>query len=82
LLIPPSPPPLQPFLSDLCLILKDSNSRGEEEVCVEVLGILGNLLLPDVDFHRVVTELDLLPFITSKLRVSDRIESLWGFMSK
>lgn len=41
---------------------------GEDEVCVEVLGILGNLSLPDVDFHKVVTDLELLPFIMSKLQ--------------
>lgn len=58
---------MQPFLSELCLLLK--SCEGEEEVCVEVLGILGNLSLPDMDFHRVVTELDLLPFIMRKLKV-------------
>ena len=58
---------LQPFLSELCQLLKDSD--GEDEVCVEVLGILGNLSLPDVDFHRVVSELDLLPFIMGRLQV-------------
>ncbi len=64
------PLPLQPFLSELCGMLRSEEVESEEEVCVEVLGILGNLTLPEVDFHRVVTELDLLPFIVGKLRVS------------
>ena len=37
---------------------------------MEALGILANLNLPDIDFQRVVTQLDLLPYITSKLKVS------------
>lgn len=36
---------------------------------MEVLGILGNLTFPEIDFEKVVTELDLLPFISSKLKV-------------
>ena len=44
-------------------------SCEEEDFTVEVLGILGNLTFPEIDFEKVVTELDLLPFISSKLKV-------------
>ncbi len=43
---------------------------GDEEMCVEALGILGNLLLPEVDFERVVSQLELMPFIVNTLKVS------------
>lgn len=42
-------------------------------MCVEVLGILGNLLLPEVDFERVVSQLELMPFIVAKLKVSGTV---------
>ena len=57
---------VQPFLSDLGQLLKESS---DEELCVEALGILANLNLPDIDFERVVTQLNLLPFVLSKLKV-------------
>ena len=57
---------LQPFLSDLGQLLKESS---DDELCVEALGILANLNLPDIDFQRVVTQLDLLPYVISKLKV-------------
>ena len=44
-------------------------SCEEEEFTVEVLGILGNLSFPEIDFEKVVRELDLLPFISLKLKV-------------
>ena len=53
-------------MSDLGQLLKDSS---DEELCVEALGILANLNLPDIDFQRVVTQLDLLPYVMSKLKV-------------
>ena len=36
---------------------------------MEALGILANLNLPDIDFERVVTQLDLMPIVISKLKV-------------
>ena len=36
---------------------------------MEALGILANLNLPDIDFERVVTQLDLMPFIITRLKV-------------
>lgn len=54
-----------PFLSELGKLIKESE---DEEVCVEALGILGNLCLPEVDFERVVSQLELLPFIVGKLK--------------
>lgn len=56
----------QPFLSDLGQLLKESS---DEELCVEVLGILANLNLPEIDFEKVVAQLDLMPFVISKLKV-------------
>lgn len=47
-------------------------SCEEEDFTVEVLGILGNLTFPEIDFEKVVTELDLLPFISTKLKVHTR----------
>lgn len=44
-------------------------SCEEEDFTVEVLGILGNLTFPEIDFEKVITELDLLPFISAKLKV-------------
>lgn len=48
-------------------------SCEEEEFTVEVLGILGNLTFPEIDFEKVVTELDLLPFISLKLKVQSKL---------
>lgn len=41
----------------------------DEECAVEALGILGNLALPEVDYDRVLSELQLLPFIVEVLKV-------------
>ena len=57
---------LQSYLSDLGGVVRGCE---EEECVVEALGILANLSLPDVDFERVLRELDLLPFILSKVKV-------------
>ena len=46
-----------------------------DDVCVEVLGILGNLSSPEIDFHKIITELQLLPFILDQLKVSMSRES-------
>lgn len=56
----------QPFLSDLGTLLKEGE---DEELYVEVLGILGNLTLPEIDFEKVISQLELMPFIISKLKV-------------
>ena len=57
---------LQPFLGDLCKII----TTGEADaVTVEVLGILGNLSM-DIDFHKLITEMNLLPFVLQQLKVS------------
>ena len=40
---------------------------------MEVLGILGNLSFPEIDFEKVVRELDLLPFISLKLKVQSKL---------
>ena len=58
----------QPFLSELGKLIKESD---DEEACVEALGILGNLCLPEVDFERVVSQLELMPFIVAKLKVRE-----------
>lgn len=57
----------QPFLSDLGKLIKECD---DDEVCVEALGILSNLCLPEVDFEKVVSQLELMPIIMSKLKVS------------
>lgn len=41
----------------------------EEEGAVEAAGILGNLNIPELDFGKIVRDLELLPFLTEKLRV-------------
>ena len=41
----------------------------DDEFAVEALGIVGNLSLPEIDFEKVVRELDLMPFIVAKLKV-------------
>ncbi len=69
-IIAPLFPRAQPFLTELGKLLKES---VDDEVCVEVLGILGNLLLPEVDFERVVSQLELMPFILAKLKVSGKL---------
>ena len=43
--------------------------EGGDEAVVEALGILGNLNLPELDFSKVVHDLQLLPCITAKLKV-------------
>ena len=44
--------------------------EGErEEGMVEALGILSNLNIPELDFSKVVRDLQLLPFLTDRLRV-------------
>ncbi|CAB4058729.1 Kinesin-associated protein 3 [Lepeophtheirus salmonis] len=38
-----------------------------EEFVVECLGILGNLTIPDLDYERILTEYDLVPWMKKKL---------------
>ena len=46
-------------------------ASSDDDMCVEVLGILANLNLPEVDFQKMMTELDLLPYVIAKLKVCD-----------
>ena len=57
---------VQPYLGDLCAIITMS---GVDALSVEVLGILGNLTLQDMDFHKLITEMELLPFLLLQLKV-------------
>ena len=41
----------------------------EEEAAVEAVGILGNLNIPELDFGKIVHDLQLTPFLMAKLRV-------------
>ena len=41
----------------------------EEEGAVEAAGILGNLNTPELDFGKIVRDLELLPFLVAKLKV-------------
>ena len=49
-----------------------------EELVVEVLGLLGNLMLPEVNFEKVVSELELVPFIVEKLQVYTQSAKMLG----
>ena len=44
-------------------------SCHDEEFLVEVLGILGNLVVPGLDYDKVMKELNLLPHLLKKLKV-------------
>ena len=48
----------------------------EEEGAVEAAGILGNLNIPDLDFGKIVHDMQLLPFLTGKLKVHLPITSV------
>lgn len=56
----------QDFLVDLGHVI---TTCQEDEFIVEVLGILGNISLPDLDYNRVLTQLNLLPSLMDKLKV-------------
>ena len=43
----------------------------DEEGAVEAAGILGNLNIPELNFGKIVCDLQLLPFLTGKLKVPD-----------
>ena len=61
----------QAYLSELGELVREGRGGEEEdeECAVEALGILGNLALPEVDYDRVLSELQLLPFIVETLKV-------------
>ena len=57
---------MQDFLVDLGQVI---TMCQEDEFIVEVLGIFGNISLPDLDYNRVLTQLNLLPSLMDKLKV-------------
>ena len=52
------------FIGDIADAVQRADS---EEFRVECLGILGNLTIPDLDFERMLTEYDLVPWMKNKL---------------
>ena len=59
---------LQAFIPDLVKLMKEGVGEAEEGA-VETVGILGNLRIPELDFAKIVDDLQLLPFLTGKLKV-------------
>ena len=42
----------------------------EEDYLVEVIGVMANIQVTDLDYNKVLTELNMLPSIVKKLKVS------------
>ena len=59
---------MQAFISDLVELIKVGVGE-EEEAAVEAVGILGNLNIPELDFGKIMHDLQLAPFLMSRLRV-------------
>lgn len=53
------------FIGDVADAVQRADS---EEFRVECLGVLGNLTIPDLDFERMLTEYDLVPWMKKKLQ--------------
>ena len=58
----------QGYISDLVGLVKGGVGEAEE-AAVEAVGILSNLSIPELDFGKVVRDLQLLPFLMGRLRV-------------
>ncbi|CAI8055976.1 Kinesin-associated protein 3 [Geodia barretti] len=59
--------PFLGYIPDLVEMMKRGTGE-EEEGAVEAAGILGNLNIPDLDFGKIVHDMQLLPFLTGKLK--------------
>lgn len=59
---------MQAFIPDLVKLMKKGVGEAEEGA-VEAVGILGNLNIPELDFGRIVNDLQLLPYLMGKLKV-------------
>jgi hypothetical protein len=57
------------FVGDVADAIQRADS---EEFRVECLGILGNLTIPDLDFERILTEYNLVPWLKKRLAPSKR----------
>ena len=62
---------VQAFIPDLVELVKQGVGE-EEEAAVEAVGILGNLNIPELDFGKIVHDLQLTPILMGKLRVRMR----------
>lgn len=69
----------QGYIPDLVGLVKAGVGEAEEGA-VEAVGILGNLNIPELDFGKVVRDLQLLPFLTGKLRVRLCIICIHSYM--
>ena len=65
---------LQDYLGSLVEVLRASDS---DDLKVEVLGILGNVSIPDLDYAKVVKDLALLPLLADYLKVEQYREYCW-----
>ena len=63
---------MQAFIPDLVKMMKEGVGEAEEGA-VEAVGILGNLNIPELDFGKIVNDLQLSPFLTGKLKVIQTI---------
>ena len=55
----------QPFIADLANAVK---TFSDEEFIVEAVGILGNIVVPGLDYAQLLTNYDMLSYIKSKLQ--------------
>eukprot|EP01137_Pigoraptor_chileana_P023972 Opistho-2@91161 len=58
------PTKTQDHIHDLVTLMKKTR---EDELLVEVLGILGNMNIAQFDFRKLLTDYDLVPFINERL---------------
>ena len=68
-LVTPSSSVVQGYIPDLVELVKKGVGE-EEEGAVEAVGILSNLSIAELDFAKIVSDLQLLPFLTGKLKVN------------
>ncbi len=55
---------LQNYISDMANVIKN---YSDEEFVIECVGVLGNMNIPDLDYHVLLKEYDLLTYIKGKL---------------
>ena len=47
------------------------NCSDKEDFMLEAMGILSSLTVPEIDFDKILTELELLPLLVTKLKVRE-----------
>lgn len=57
----------QSYISDLGQVMK--SCADNEDLLLEAMGIMSSITLPEVDYDKILTELQLLPLLLEKMKV-------------